>query len=79
MQNTFGVKPIATLDGGSIPVGESFKRIMGKETLFLGFGLEEDNIHSPNESFGIFNFQKGVETIIEFLKIVSDKGLDIAN
>ena len=52
---------------------------MGKETLFLGFGLEEDNIHSPNESFGIFNFNKGIETIIEFLKIVSDKGLDIAN
>ena len=79
MQNTFGVKPIPTLDGGSIPVGESFKRIMGKETLFLGFGLEEDNIHSPNESFGIFNFNKGIETIIEFLKIVSNKGLDIAN
>jgi acetylornithine deacetylase/succinyl-diaminopimelate desuccinylase-like protein len=79
MQNTFGVRPIATLDGGSIPVGESFKRIMGKETLFLGFGLEEDNIHSPNESFGIFNFQKGIETIIEFLKIVSKKGLDIAS
>jgi acetylornithine deacetylase/succinyl-diaminopimelate desuccinylase-like protein len=79
MQNTFGVKPIPTLDGGSIPVGESFKRIMGKETLFLGFGLEEDNIHSPNESFGIFNFNKGIETIIEFFKIVSAKGLDIAN
>jgi len=78
MQNTFGVKPLPTLDGGSIPVGATFKKLMGKEALFLGFGLEEDNIHSPNESFGIFNFNKGIETIIEFLKIVSDIGLDIA-
>ena len=78
MSRTFGVKPLPTLDGGSIPVGATFKNLMGKEALFLGFGLEEDNIHSPNESFGIYNFQKGLETIVEFLKIVSESGKSIS-
>jgi len=78
MSRTFGVKPLPTLDGGSIPVGATFKKLMSKEALFLGFGLEEDNIHSPNESFGIYNFQKGLETIVEFLKIVSESGKSIS-
>jgi len=64
----WGKYPIPTMEGGSIPIVSLFEKILGLNTILLGFGLKEDAIHSPNESFGLFNFYKGIETIILFHK-----------
>ena len=62
-QKAFGVSPIATRGGGSIPIVSSFEKILGIKTILMGFGLDSDAIHSPNEHFGLFNFFKGIETV----------------
>ncbi|RMG19369.1 MAG: dipeptidase [Bacteroidetes bacterium] len=66
MQDTFGKEPIPTREGGSIPIVAMFKEVLGLETVLMGFGLNSDAIHSPNEHFGIFNYLKGIETIARF-------------
>lgn len=66
MEKSFGKKPIPTFEGGSIPVVASFKKILGLNTVLMGFGLDIDALHSPNESYGLFNFYKGIETIPYF-------------
>ena len=63
MEETFGTKPIPLRSGGSIPIVALFEQELGLKTVLLGFGLDTDAIHSPNEHFGIFNFLKGIETI----------------
>ncbi len=63
---TFGKKPIPTRSGGSIPIIAEFERILETKSILMGFGLESDAIHSPNENFPLFNFYKGIETIIHF-------------
>jgi acetylornithine deacetylase/succinyl-diaminopimelate desuccinylase-like protein len=65
---TFGVDPIPTRDGGSIPIVALFKEVLGVDTILLGFGLDSDAIHSPNEHYGLFNFYRGIETIPHFFK-----------
>jgi acetylornithine deacetylase/succinyl-diaminopimelate desuccinylase-like protein len=60
--------PIPTRDGGSIPIVSLFKRELGLDTVLMGFGLDSDAIHSPNEHFGIKNFLLGIETIIAFYR-----------
>jgi len=62
----WGKYPIPTMEGGSIPIVSLFDKILGLNTILFGFGLKEDAIHSPNESFGLFNFYKGIETIVLF-------------
>ncbi len=64
----WGKDPIPTMEGGSIPIVNYFDKFLGVNTILLGFGLKEDAIHSPNESYGLFNFYKGIETIILFYK-----------
>jgi len=66
MQESFGKKPIPTRSGGSIPIVALFKKELGRDSILLGFGLNSDNIHSPNEHYGIFNYLKGIETIALF-------------
>jgi acetylornithine deacetylase/succinyl-diaminopimelate desuccinylase-like protein len=66
MEKSFGKKPIPTFEGGSIPVIASFKKILGLDSMLMGFGLDIDALHSPNESYGLFNFYKGIETIPYF-------------
>jgi len=66
MEETFGVKPIPAYEGGSIPILALFKEILKAPILLMGFGLDTDAIHSPNEHFGVFNFMKGIETISLF-------------
>lgn len=66
MEKTFGKKAIPTFEGGSIPVIASFKNILGIQSLLMGFGLDTDALHSPNEHYGLFNFYKGIETIPYF-------------
>ena len=65
---TFGRKPLPFYSGGSIPIISGFEHILGIKSLLLGFGLAEDAIHSPNESFGLDQFAKGLETIPLFYK-----------
>ena len=61
-------EPVPTYDGGSIPIVALFKKELGLDSILMGFGLDEDAIHSPNESYGLFNFYKGIETITSFYK-----------
>jgi acetylornithine deacetylase/succinyl-diaminopimelate desuccinylase-like protein len=63
LEDTFGKKPIPTRGGGSIPIVAMFKSELGVDSVLLGFGLDSDAIHSPNEHYGVFNFMKGIETI----------------
>ncbi|BDD06090.1 dipeptidase [Aureibacter tunicatorum] len=65
-EDAWGKSPIPTRDGGSIPIVAMFQKILGLDSILLGFGLDEDAIHSPNESYGIENYVKGIETITRF-------------
>ena len=60
---TFGVEPFPQRGGGSIPIVPLFEKAIGVKSVLMGFGLDTDAIHSPNEHFGLFNFYKGIETI----------------
>jgi acetylornithine deacetylase/succinyl-diaminopimelate desuccinylase-like protein len=68
METTFGKRPIPTRGGGSIPIVAMFKNELDLDTVLLGFGLDSDAIHSPNEHYGVFNFLKGIETIPHFYR-----------
>ena len=72
MKTTFGKTPIPVRSGGSIPIVPMFEEVLGLKTILLGFGLDSDVIHSPNEHFGLFNFYKGIETIPHFYKNYAD-------
>jgi acetylornithine deacetylase/succinyl-diaminopimelate desuccinylase-like protein len=65
-EQTFGKKPIPVRSGGSIPIIALFEKELGLKTVMMGFGLDSDAIHSPNEHYGLFNFYKGIETIPYF-------------
>lgn len=65
-EQVWGKTPIPTRDGGSIPIVSLFKKELGLETVLMGFGLDSDAIHSPNEHYGIKNFTFGIETIVAF-------------
>ena len=71
--DTFGKKPLPFYSGGSIPIISGFEYILGIKSLLIGFGLAEDAIHSPNESYGLDQFYKGVETIPLFYKYFAEK------
>ena len=68
MEESFGKKPVPVRSGGSIPIISMFEKVLGLKTILLGFGLDSDAIHSPNEHYGLFNFYKGIETIPLFYK-----------
>ncbi len=68
IEECFGKKPLPFYSGGSIPIISGFERILGIKSLLLGFGLAEDAIHSPNESYGLEQFDKGLRTIPLFYK-----------
>lgn len=65
-EKAFGKKPLAVRRGGSIPIISDFERILGVKTVLMGFGLESDAIHSPNENFRLDIFRKGIEAVVEF-------------
>ena len=67
-EEVWGKAPIPTRDGGSIPIVSLFKKELGLDTVLMGFGLDSDAIHSPNEHYGIKNFLIGIETIVAFYK-----------
>jgi len=72
METTFGKKPIPVRGGGSIPICALFEKELGIKVVFLGFGLDSDNLHSPNEKFDLANFYKGIETIPYFHKYFAE-------
>ncbi len=68
METTFGKKPIPTRGGGSIPIVALFEKELKCKTVLMGFGLDSDALHSPNEHYGVFNYLKGIETIPWFFQ-----------
>ena len=73
IEETFGKKPVPVRGGGSIPIVALFEKELGVKSILLGFGLDSDAIHSPNEHYGIFNYLKGIETIPLFFKNYAEK------
>ena len=71
-QATFGKTPIPQRSGGSIPIVALFEKELQSKTILMGFGLDSDAIHSPNEHFGVWNYLKGIETIPYFYKYFSE-------
>ncbi|MDB4241495.1 dipeptidase [Polaribacter sp.] len=67
-ETTFGKTPIPQRSGGSIPIVALFEQELKSKTILMGFGLDSDAIHSPDEHFGIWNYLKGIETIPHFYK-----------
>lgn len=65
-EKAFGRRPLAVRRGGSIPIISDFERILGVKTVLMGFGLESDAIHSPNENFPLDMFRRGIEAVVEF-------------
>lgn len=65
-EKAFGRRPLAVRRGGSIPIISDFERVLGVKTVLMGFGLESDAIHSPNENFRLDIFRKGFEAVVEF-------------
>lgn len=65
-EKAFGRRPLAVRRGGSIPIISDFERVLGVKTVLMGFGLESDAIHSPNENFCLDIFRKGFEAVVEF-------------
>lgn len=76
-EKTFGKRPVPVRSGGSIPIIAHFEKALGTKSLLLGFGLESDNIHSPNENYPLFNFYKGIETIPYFFKYFAEMSKQI--
>jgi acetylornithine deacetylase/succinyl-diaminopimelate desuccinylase-like protein len=65
-EEVFGMMPVPVRSGGSIPIISVFEEVLGLKSLLMGFGLESDAIHSPNENFPLDQFFKGIETIVRF-------------
>jgi len=72
METTFGKKPLPQRGGGSIPIVAMFDQVLDARSVLMGFGLDSDAIHSPNEHYGLFNFYKGIETIPYFYQYYAE-------
>jgi len=71
-ETTFGKTPVPQRSGGSIPIVSLFEKELNSKTILMGFGLDSDAIHSPNEHFGIWNYIKGIETIPYFYQYFTE-------
>ena len=72
-EKAFGKKPLPMRRGGSIPIIATFEEVLGLKTILMGFGLESNAIHSPNENFPLEMFSKGIEAVVEFHKEYAEK------
>lgn len=72
IETTFGKTPVPVRGGGSIPICSVLEKELGIKIIFMGFGLDSDNLHSPNEKYGLENFYKGIETIPYFHKYFAE-------
>ena len=68
LKAAFGRDPVFIREGGSIPIVNSFKRVLNADSLLIGFGLNDDNTHSPNEKFCLKDFHRGILTIAHLLE-----------
>jgi len=68
----FGREPIFMREGGSIPVVAAFQKLLGIDTILMGFGLPDDNLHAPNEKFSMSNFHRGIQTSLHFLNNLAE-------
>jgi acetylornithine deacetylase/succinyl-diaminopimelate desuccinylase-like protein len=75
IEASFGKKPVPQRGGGSIPICSLLEKELGIKIVFMGFGLDSDNLHSPNEKFDIANFYKGIETIPYFHQFFAEESL----
>lgn len=73
-EEVYGIKPVPVRSGGSIPIISTFEEVLGTKSILMGFGLEEDAIHSPNENYPLENFYRGIETIVAFYKYYGENG-----
>jgi len=74
-ERVYGVRPVFTKDGGSIPIVEAFSRLLAVPVVLMGFGLPDENLHAPNEHFNLENFDLGLLTITTFLQLLSETDL----
>lgn len=74
MERTWGAPPVRTREGGSIPIVSTFSEVLGAPVLLLGFGLDDDNLHAPNEKFNVLHFHNGIRSIVRFLDLVGENG-----
>nr|WP_294900643.1 dipeptidase [uncultured Pedobacter sp.] len=72
IEDSFGKEPVPTRGGGSIPIVALFEQELGIKTVLMGFGLDSDNLHSPNEKYDVYNYYKGIETIPLFYKYFAE-------
>jgi len=72
LEKTFGVKPVFKLEGGSVPVVSMIHAILGVDSLMMGFGLPDDNLHSPNEKMHLPNYYRGIEAYIRFFDAIAE-------
>ena len=70
-ENVYGKKPLFCREGGSIPIVAEFKKILGADTILMGFGLNSDALHSPNEHFHLADYHRGIKTSTWFLGLVA--------
>jgi acetylornithine deacetylase/succinyl-diaminopimelate desuccinylase-like protein len=73
LEATFGVPPVFKLEGGSVPVASMVQEVLGADSILMGFGLPDDNLHSPNEKFHLPNYYRGIEAFIRFFTILADQ------
>ena len=73
MEGVYGKKPFFTREGGSIPVVADFQRLLGLDTVLMGFGLNSDALHSPNEHFGLDRFEEGIQASIRFMTAYAER------
>ncbi len=76
-ETTFGKKPVPQRSGGSIPIVSLFEKELDSKTILMGFGLDSDAIHSPNEHFGVWNYLKGIETIPYFYQYFTELKMSV--
>ena len=72
LEATFGVKPVFKLEGGSVPVVGMVQDKLGVDSILMGFGLPDDNLHSPNEKLHLPNFYRGVEAYVRFFDAMGE-------
>ena len=75
IRELWGAEPVYTREGGSVPVGTQFHRVLKVPTVMFGFGLPDDNLHAPNEKFHVPNFFKGIDTVIAWIARVAAPGV----
>ncbi len=72
LEETWGIKPAYKREGGSVPIVGEMQRILGFDSVLTGFGLPDDNVHSPNERLHLETFYKGVDALIRFFNYLGE-------